>query len=175
MKKRAKNEFLQSYEKFADDIFRHCFFRVRDRDQAVDLMQDTFAKTWQYISDGNVVDDLHAFLYRVANNLIIDYYRKKKSFSLEASEEDSGKILAINEDENVTVINVSDGSIAFEALGELEEMYRQVIVMRFVDGLSPKEIAEIIGESQNNVSVRLNRAIKQLRDILQIKQNERRR
>ena len=74
--------FTKAYDELSDAIFRHCWFRIGDRERAKDLMQETFTKSWQYISRGEKVDNLKAFLYRVANNLIIDEYRKKKELSL---------------------------------------------------------------------------------------------
>jgi len=50
-----------------------------------------------------------------------------------------------------------------EVLNKLEEPYRQAVTLRYVDGLSPKEIAEIVGESTNNISVRINRGIEKLK------------
>ena len=77
-------QFVKAYDDLADAIFRHCYFRIGDRERAKDLMQDTFTKTWQYITDGTPVRDLKSFLYRVANNLIIDEYRKKRELSLDS-------------------------------------------------------------------------------------------
>ena len=76
-------QFTKAYDELSDAIFRHCWFRIGDRERAKDLMQETFTKSWQYISRGEKVDNLKAFLYRVANNLIIDEYRKKKELSLD--------------------------------------------------------------------------------------------
>ncbi|MDQ3018652.1 MAG: RNA polymerase sigma factor, partial [bacterium] len=78
-----EQEFLEAYEQYADAIYRHCLFRVYKPEKAEDFMQETFMKTWVYISKGNEIENIKAFLYRVANNLIIDYSRKKKEDSLE--------------------------------------------------------------------------------------------
>ena len=53
-----------------------------------------------------------------------------------------------------------------EVIGWLDEKYRDVVLMRYVDELSPKEISEVVGESENNVSVRIHRGLKQLKEIL---------
>src|SRR3989338_6887941 len=78
-----EQQFMKAYDELSDAIFRHCYFRIGDRERAKDLMQDTFTKSWQYINQGTQVSNLRAFLYKVANNLIIDEYRKKKELSLD--------------------------------------------------------------------------------------------
>src|SRR4051812_32968922 len=83
-------EFTTMYEAESDGIFRFCLVRVSDREQALDLTQETFAKVWQFVSDGKTLTHARTFLYTVARNLIIDWYRKKKSVSLEAMMEEDG-------------------------------------------------------------------------------------
>ncbi|MBX4200907.1 RNA polymerase sigma factor, partial [Candidatus Parcubacteria bacterium] len=78
-----QQEFLDAYKQHADAIYRHCYFRVYNKDLAEDLTQETFIKTWKYIVEGKKVDNIKAFLYRVAVNLIIDHSRKKKALALD--------------------------------------------------------------------------------------------
>lgn len=161
----TEQDFLKAYEDFSDSLFRHCFYRVSDREVALDLTQETFVKTWQYIASGKEVGNLRSFLYKVANNLIIDYYRKKKSDSLDALQEGG---FDVQSGDAERILSSSEGRHALQVLGTLEEKYRQVVIMRFVDELTPREIAEIIGESENAVSVRINRSIKKLKELLQL-------
>ncbi|KKW19080.1 MAG: RNA polymerase, sigma-24 subunit, ECF subfamily [Candidatus Adlerbacteria bacterium GW2011_GWC1_50_9] len=60
-----------------------------------------------------------------------------------------------------------EGATALEALQKLPEPYREAIVLRYIDQLSPGEIADIVGESENAVSVRIHRGLKKLRAILE--------
>ena len=62
----------------------------------------------------------------------------------------------------------SEHSQVLKALQNISDKYRQVVIMRFMDGQTPKEISEILEVSENVVSVRLNRALKQLRNKLKI-------
>ncbi len=156
-------QFLKAYDGLSDAIFRHCYFRIGDRERAKDLMQDTFVKTWQYISQGKKVDNLKSFLYRVANNLIIDEYRKKKESSLDTMMADGFDPGFDDRKKNEQAI---DAKQVIDTINQLDEKYREVILMRYIDELSPKEIAEITRENENNVSVRLHRGLKQLKEIL---------
>jgi len=157
---KTKREFEEAYDQFADALFRHCFFKVSDREKAKDLVQETFIKTWNYLASGKEVRNIKTFLYKVAGNLIIDHYRKVKDFSLDQLTE-KGFDFSKTGDE---IVNSAEYSRVLSFLAELEEKYREVIVWRFIDGLSPKEIAEIVGVSENVVSVRLNRAVKKLKE-----------
>ena len=162
--KHLNEQFLQVYDELADAIFRHCYFRVSDRERAKELTQEVFMKTWEYMAHGDSIKNIKSFLYKVANNLIIDEYRKKKSVSLDELR-DSGfepKVEVTREIESSL-----DAKGLLTVVEKLDIKHREVIIMRYIDDLSPKEIAEIVGESENNVSVRLHRAIKKIRDIMQ--------
>lgn len=154
--------FLQYFEELSDPLFRHVYFRISDREVAKDIVQDVFMKTWNEIQKGNVIDNMKAFLYRVANNTVIDYYRKSKSSSLDVLLEDGYDPVG---DDDSGILAFAELSIATEALQKLSPSDRAVLVMRHVDGMSPKEISEQIGESENVVSVRIHRATSRLKKI----------
>jgi len=142
---------------------------VSDRERALELTQDAFMKTWKYIVSGGMVEDYRAFLYRTVNNLIIDEYRKRSSVSLDAIlETESGNEGDFNElvtGGKMETEMLLDARQVHDFLAEMPEQYRSAIVMRYMDGLSPKEIAEMTGESENVISVRIHRGMKQLRQI----------
>lgn len=156
-------QFLKIYDEFADLIFRHCYFKVSDREKARDLTQDTFIRTWKYMVDGRQVDNIKAFLYRIADNLIIDEYRKKKVESLDKLQEQGLDI--VGEGAGI-IINFAEVKKVMKVIQKLDPLYREVIVMRFVEDLTPKEIAQAINESENVVSVRIHRGLKKLREII---------
>lgn len=160
-----EKQFLKAYDQFSGAIFRHCYFRVFNRERAKELVQDCFMKTWEYLAKGERVDNLRAFLYRVANNLIIDNSRKRKEASLDQMVEEEGFEPASETKDRL--IGFLEGKEAIRTLERLSPAYRQVVQMRYMDDLDIKEIAGIIGESENNVSVKLHRAVKQLREILE--------
>jgi RNA polymerase sigma-70 factor (ECF subfamily) len=128
-------------------------------------------RTWEYIQKGNEVEQVRPFLYRTLRHLIIDEYRKKKSVSLEgiaeAAEMEPEAIMPADETNTLTAaIDRHEGARALKALEELPDLYKEAVSLRFVEGLSPSEIAEVLGESENVVSVRVHRGLKKLRDIL---------
>lgn len=155
--------FTEAYEAYADAIFRHCYFRVFNRDRAKELMQETFMKTWEYLSKGEKVDNIRAFLYKVANNLVIDEIRKKKEVSLDTLMETGYEPGFDGSSEMKSKV---DQWKVLSTFHKIEKSYREVLIMRHVDGLSPSEIAEVTGESPNVISVRLHRGLQQLRTHL---------
>ncbi len=161
----AEQNFLDAYELYAEAIYRHCVFRVYDAARAEDMMQETFMKTWKYISQGKIINNIRPFLYRVANNLVIDYSRKKKEDSLEMLMElhpdNEPSANPISQLENVMVLET-----VMKDLKKLPIESQEILVMRYIDDLDPKEIASILEITPNNASVRINRAMRHLQQIL---------
>src|SRR3989344_9327840 len=90
---KAEDLFAEAYEQYANEIFRHCYYRAHDRERALELMQETFMRTWEYIAAGHDIDNVRAFLYRSASNLVINDARRKKlrkEESLEQMQEETG-------------------------------------------------------------------------------------
>jgi len=163
--------FLNAFEEYNDALFRHATLRISNREKAVDLVHDTYTKVWSYIRDGYEIDTFRPFLYKVLNNLIIDEYRKKKESSLDALMEidgvDEGSFAELSESTVETLAATIDGQKAFALLDELPVQYKEVIILRFVDQLGPREISELIEESENVISVRIHRGLRLLRERIE--------
>jgi len=163
--------FLKAFEEYNDALFRHALLRISNREKAIDLVHDTFTKVWSYIRDGYEIDTFRPFLYKVLNNLIIDEYRKRKEVSLDAMLEvdgvNEGSFEELSESSVEVLAATIDGRKAFELLEELPDQYREVILLRFVDQLGPREISELTEESENVISVRIHRGLKLLRQKIE--------
>jgi RNA polymerase sigma-70 factor (ECF subfamily) len=103
--------------------------------------------------------------------LIIDEYRRRKESSLDALLEldgvDEGSFSELSESTVEGLAATIDGKKAFELLEEMPDQYKEVIILRFVDQLGPREISELIEESENVVSVRIHRGLKMLRQKIE--------
>jgi RNA polymerase sigma-70 factor, ECF subfamily len=162
MNQEIQQQFLSAYDNYSEAIYRHCFFRVYSKVRAEELVQETFMRVWQYLMQGKKVENLRAFLYRVANNLIIDESRKKKEESLEILMEKSPAYEPSYEghksiEKKILYNEVVDG------MKDLPPDYKEILVLRYIDDLDPKEIAQILETNANNVSVKINRAVKALK------------
>ena len=78
-----KADFLRTYDAYSGDIFRFCSMKVTNRELAQDLTQEVFMRYWQTIREGEKMKNERAYLYTLARNLVIDWYRKKKESSLD--------------------------------------------------------------------------------------------
>lgn len=156
-------ELLKAYDAYADALFRHCYFKTGERELAQDMTQDVFLKAWSYMQQKRQILNMRAFLYRLADNLVVDWYRKRKTSSLDELADAGFEPAAAGR----TLEEQAEVSHAFAKVRELEEEDRKLIIWRFVEDLSPREIAEIVDQSENVVSVRLHRALKKLKSLLQ--------
>jgi RNA polymerase sigma-70 factor, ECF subfamily len=166
-----EERFLKAFDEYADPLFRHAVYRLSDRERAIELVHDTFTKAWGYIRGGHEVDAYKPFLYKVLNNLVIDEYRKRKEVSLDellaqegTSEGDFDELHGGSIEELTFALDAKQAS---ELLASMPPVYREVLVLRFVDGLGPKEISDLIEETENVVSVRLHRGLKLLRSHIE--------
>jgi len=163
-KKRLEEAFLALYERDADTLFRHCYLRLSSRERAREIAQEAFCKVWTMIVEEKPIMHLRGLVYRVAKNLVIDEFRKKKEVSLEAMQDEGFDVSDEHAVEKMEhAVEVKE---VFTVLEKLEEEYRIVLIMRHVDGFRPKEIAEILEISPDLVSVRLHRGMKMLRELL---------
>jgi RNA polymerase sigma-70 factor (ECF subfamily) len=168
-----EEEFKEGFERYADELFRHASIRLSDRERALEITQDAFLKAWEYAKRGEEIRELRPFLYRTLRNLIIDEYRKHKTHSLESMLEDhegaSIEALMPHDDTNTLEAAVTrfESKRALQHLSKLPDAYCEVLTLRYVESLTPKEIAGIIGESENVVSVRIHRGLKKLKTLLE--------
>jgi RNA polymerase sigma-70 factor (ECF subfamily) len=165
-----KTEFSLIYKKEADFVFRYILLRVANREEAIDILQETFTKFWQAFSEGTSIGHPRAFIFTIARNEIIDWYRKKKPASLEAmAEQNEDGIFEIKDEKMHEDIALSaEASVVMKAVGKISPQNREAIYLRFVEDLSPTEIADILHATPNAISIRLNRGLQELRDHLRI-------
>lgn len=156
----TKAEFMEAFTEFGDAIFRFCLVKVSNQELAEDMTQEVFMRYWQYLRDGKEMQNTRAFLYTIANNMAKDWYKKKKSVSLDDQLDNAPEPAGNDLDPEIA----AQYREVLSAIDDLEENDRAVLILRYVEGLPPKEIAVILEESANVVSVRINRAEKRLRD-----------
>lgn len=158
-----KNTFIEVYDKYADAIFRYCSFRVFDRERSRELMQECFTKTWEYMEKGNEIENMRAFLYKVAHNLCVNEAIHPKPYSLDEMNE---KIDFDPKDQN-TRSPESDAEISLllEKMQLLSKEERELLTMRYIDDLAVSDIANLREMIPNTVSVKIKRAEDALRKL----------
>ncbi len=154
-----------------DRIFSYILRIIKNEDIANDIFQETFVKAIQTIRLGRYTENgkFPAWISRIAHNLIIDYYRQEKSENLQSADLTDVDILnrkELCEDtiEDIMISNQIRDDVKF-LIEELPELQKEVLMMRYYQNLSFKEIAEITGVSINTALGRMRYAILNLRRI----------
>ncbi len=164
MKSDIKDAFKEIYEKESDSIFRFCLSRISDREQALDITQETFTRLWQSLKEGKEILNYRAYIFTVTRRLIIDWYRKKKSISFRDMESGDDDIPYDPADSQTfsRLIDGAEGRYLMTMMRELPGGEKDPVYLRLVLDLSPGEIGEILGISTNAASVRINRGLSEL-------------
>ncbi|MCX6753670.1 MAG: RNA polymerase sigma factor [Candidatus Nomurabacteria bacterium] len=173
--KDIQSTFEAIYIKESDVIFRFCLLRVSNRETALDIVQETFLRLWKQMQEDKDILNERALLFTIARHLIIDWYRKKKSFSLDAmvlnnSNNDERETSFDILDEETTFANLeigAEGRYLIDQINKLGDTYRESIYLRYVEDLSPGEIGKIMGITPNAASVRINRGLVELKKIVE--------
>ncbi len=160
---RREKQLIDAYENYSDAIFRYCYYRSFDKESANDFVQETYSKTWKYIFAGNEVENIRAFLYKIVKNVIIDDLRKKKISSLDYLME-KGFTPGVDTRQKTEDHFVSQEIM--EIIKSLSEKYRDVMMLKYINDFSTKEIAFRLHETENSVYIKTSRGIKKVREIL---------
>jgi len=165
----SDQQFLDFYDQNVDKIYRFVFFRVPGQQEAQDLTSEIFTKTWQYITEGGAIDNPRAFLYQIARNTLADYYRSasRSEVALEAvGESPAGEQPSIDQDQqsiNSKIDAELDLRIIKKALSNLKQEYQEAVILRYLNDLELKEMAEIMDKSYGAVRVLVTRALRALK------------
>src|SRR3989344_3073838 len=161
-----EKEFLAAYDEHSSSLFRFLTMKIADREVARDLTQETFTRAWDFRQNGGVIREWKPFLFRTAYNLVVDVYRKKRAVSLDHLVDDQGFAVSDDSADEKRTVARAEMSRVRKGIDQLDETYRDIILLRYTEDLPPKEIARITGLSENVVSVRIHRGIEKLKVIL---------
>lgn len=150
------------YERFLDKIYRYIFYRVGNHADAEDLTEIVFIKAWKGIGTYQPQGvPFLAWLYRIARNAVIDFRRSNKIEQVDIESQydlpDGADGTELQVLKRVTVQRL------FTALDQLETAQRDVLIFRFLQGLSHKDTAEIMERTPGAIRVLQHRALAALR------------
>lgn len=158
-----KSAFAEIYDHFFDKIYRYVFFRVRP-EYVDDIVENIFIKCWVNLEKYEKRDvSFGAWLFRIAHNSVIDHRRAHRQIlPIDPRIEDDSDHAAPKKKTEQALL----AEKVRDAVSQLREPYRQVVTLKFLIGLSNKEVAEIMGEREGNVRVIQFRALKELKEYL---------
>ncbi len=170
-----QQQITDAVKVYSRKLFGFVRKRVATDEDAEDLVQDVFQQMI-ITSLNEPIEQVSAWLYRVAGNKVIDWYRKKKTIPLEnfAVENDEGEMIIpdyLFSDKGGMPDDLLNRQIFWDmlhdALAELPEEQREVFVMHELEGLSFKQIEKATGAKQNTLLSRKRYAVVHLRNRLQ--------
>lgn len=170
---------IESFEKLISNyqkkVFNIAFRMMQNYDDAYDVSQEVFIRVFKAIKKFRGQSSFSTWLYRVTTNACLDELRRKKnsknviSLDQEIQLED-GEVFFQIEDNRLTPELAAEENelvnVVREAITKLPDDYREVIILRDIQGFSYKEIAHIKECPQGTIKSRINRARKALKDIL---------
>lgn len=141
---------------------------TKDRNVTDDLTQETFLKAWKNLKKFNTDKNFKTWLFTIAKNTAFDYFKKKKTtpFAFFETEEGYNKLERIEDEEKDLEEIISQKEIEKKLEGKLEKLsdeYRVLLLMRYKDGFSVREIAEILEKPYNTVKSQHQRALASLK------------
>ncbi|MFS0558372.1 RNA polymerase sigma factor [Brevibacillus sp. 179-C9.3 HS] len=160
----------QWFLRYGDDIYKFLIYYTGNRD-VDDLVQDVFLKALRSMESFEGRSQPKTWLLTIARNTAIDHRRKQRLRNwlpdkwlahVEADEKTPEEILYLHEEQQAL----------YHAIREVKTAYREVLILRGLKGLSPKETAEILHWSENKVNVTFHRAMKAVREILEREKKE---
>jgi RNA polymerase sigma-70 factor (ECF subfamily) len=158
--------FEQLFHKYQERVYSTALRMMNNQDDAMDLTQDIFLRAYQNIGKFRFTSAFSTWLYRLAVNLCIDELRKRKKIGNPVPLEE-----ALSESDGDTpednVISSDTERQVWKAINSLKEKDRAIIVLRDIEGLSYKEIAEVLKCSLGRVKSRIHEARQRLKMILE--------
>jgi RNA polymerase sigma-70 factor (ECF subfamily) len=169
------NNTLEAYEilvkRFKDPLTNFVYRFVGDRDACTDIVQDTMIKFYLNKDSYKSFAKFSTWIYTIAGNLAKnELKRRRRRTILSLSNDDEDRTIQVEDKKFVAPDRAADseikGEIVQQALLKVKPVYREVVILRDIEGLSYEEIAEITDLSIGTVKSRINRGRTQLQKLL---------
>ena len=151
--------FGKLYDTFLERIYRYVYYQVRDKMTAEDITEEVFLKAWKAIKSCKGREQtFSSWLYRIAHNHVVDNFRsRRKNVSLEMD-----RLTSTVDIEERVELKLEHEQL-LNMISRLPEPQKQVIILKFIEGVDNKEIGQIIGKRQGAIRALQMRALKTLR------------
>jgi len=164
--------FQQLVGELEPRIFRMIFYRTRSREDAEDICQDVFLQAYRSLKKLKDPERFASWLFRIAVNRVNDYHRRQKFRSLFSALQDSDRDSEDNAeqpaDHNTDTVDAIVRKEFWQKvqsmLRQLSKMEQEVFLLRFLDDLGIKEIAEVLHKSESTIKTHLYRALEKFKN-----------
>jgi RNA polymerase sigma-70 factor (ECF subfamily) len=159
--------FASIYECYYEDIYNFIYHRVTSIPVAEDLAAEVFLKALDSIASFTFRGvPLKVWLFRIARNLIADYFRRGPGLAEVPLSLEEGAIAPEAGADDVFERKLTQQQLV-RALSSLSEDQQEVVILRFVDGLPPADVAQIMGKSKGSIHSLQHRALSSLNRFLE--------
>lgn len=161
IKKGDSEAFGKLYDEYIKKIYNFIYYKTHHKETAEDLTSATFVKALQNIQKYSLEKgSFSAWLYKIARNTVIDHYRTMKfNYNIEdAWDISSDEKIDFDTDSRLKIEEIK------KYIKDFKQTERDIIIMRVWQEMSYREIAEILGKTENNCKVIFSRAIKNLKE-----------
>ncbi len=153
------------YDRYAGRIYNYIYYRLGDAHLAEDLTGTVFVKMLEAIRSSRAWNvSFSGWLYRIAHNLVVDYFRRCEQEHAAALDE---RLVAGDQDPVRVVEQQMEGDRLRRAISQLTYEQGLVVTLKFVEGLSNAEVARMIGKTEGAIKSLQFRAMASLRRILE--------
>jgi RNA polymerase sigma-70 factor (ECF subfamily) len=161
------NSFEKLYQDQAKHIYRFIYIKTSNKELTEDLTADTFCKYFEHQQKDPAIDNPRALLYKIASNLVIDSYRRKayRESKIDADADTS----SVPSDEDILSNHILKETygVVTKAMKHIKKEYEDILLLHFIEDLTTTEIAYIQKTNENNIRVKVHRALKSLRGHLE--------
>jgi RNA polymerase sigma-70 factor (ECF subfamily) len=158
------------YDRYAEAIYRYLYRILGDPAQAEDLTGEVFLRLLRVLPTSRAPrDNLRGWLYRVAHNLAMDWFRrnpKGRTVAWEAGTVPGEGVVATGESPAAVLERRQTREQLWQAIQQLTRAQQRVVVLRFGEGFKIAEVARLMGKGEGAVKVLQHRAIRRLRALL---------
>lgn len=149
--------FAQLYDRFVDKIYKYVYYKVGTTQQAEDLTAQVFLKAWEAFQGYRWTErPFSAWLYRIAHNLVVDHFRAHRD-AVNIEGLDLGDEHAVDMEELAN--QHLNGEILRRAIAQLTEDQQEVIVLKFLEGYSTVQVAEVMDKDPGAIRALQHRAL----------------
>lgn len=166
-RQKEKESFGLLYDKYMPAIYRFIVLRISHKQEAEDLTHQVFLNAWIKIEEYDFRGfPFSSWLYRIAHNLVIDYYRTNRQNFLDIDSVDES-FFADHPQWEVGLDDETRMKQIKNAIAKLEPDQQSVLILKFVNDLSNKEIAESLEKKEGAIRVIQHRALKNLKKYVE--------
>ena len=161
-------DFERVYEEYFSKMYNFMFYKVLNKEIAEDLTSEFFVKL---LTKLNTFDEskanLNTWLYTIARNSVIDYFRKQK-IEMSVDDQDNPIELPVDYELEKNIIENEDRKALYEVLTKVDDRTRKLLSLKYFFNMSNKEISSVTGINESTVSTICLRGIEKIKKHLHI-------